>query len=211
MISFWNRLLLGKEQKFSRQIYNYMFNLPDNNYKWLNKIKEILSSVGRYDLWQNQEEIRQRNIHKQIKEALINKFKQSWQDDLMTSNKGQIYYSFKENIELEPYLKLLTKQEYTNLFKFRTANHHLPVETGRYDGTPYNERKCTLCRSDQIGSEQHYLLQCNYFRNERIQYLNNAEIFPQELSFKSILSSTSIPYLKKVSKLVSIIMEKFKR
>jgi hypothetical protein len=207
MISFWNRLLLGKEQKFSRQIYTYMTNLPDNNYKWINKIKEILISVNRYDLFENQDEITQRNTHKIIKEALINKFKQSWHDDLLTSNKGQIYLSFKESIELEPYFKLLTKKEYTNLFKFRTANHHLPVETGRYDGTPFIDRKCTLCENDQIGSEQHYLLQCPYFRNERTQYLNT----PQELSLKSTLSSSSAPHLSKVSKFVSIIMEKFKR
>ena len=43
MISFWNKLLTGKEEKISHQIYKYMMDLPNSNFKWANKIKEILA------------------------------------------------------------------------------------------------------------------------------------------------------------------------
>ena len=31
------------------------------------------------------------------------------------------------------------------LWKFRLSNHRLPVETGRWDNTPLEDRKFTLC------------------------------------------------------------------
>jgi hypothetical protein len=211
MISFWNRLILGKEQKLSFQIYKYIINQPTINVKWCNKIKEILNSVGRPDLWQNQFQINQQYIHRQVKQTLIDQYKQSWHEELQISNKSRIYYSFKDNHEFEKYFFFLTKQEYNNLFKFRTANHHLPIETGRYDGTPLDDRKCFLCNNGHIGSEQHYLLECNFFQNERDRYLGTFLAPVHNRSMKTILSSSSAQVLKQVCKFVRIIMDKFKR
>ena len=70
-------------------------------------------------------------------------------------------------------LKVVPRPAYLPIIKFRTANHRLPIETGRYDGTPFDERKCPLCDSDQVGSEKHYLFECYYFQNIRQQHLTN--------------------------------------
>lgn len=103
MISFWKRLILGKQQKLSFQIYKYIINHPNINVKWCNKIKEILNSVGRPDLWQNQLQINQKYINRQVKQTLIDQYKQAWQEELQISNKSRIYYSFKDNHEFEKY------------------------------------------------------------------------------------------------------------
>ena len=50
----------------------------------------------------------------------------------------------------EKYLNLLPKKFRTIFIKFRTANHHLPIETGRWCGTPKLERTCHICKRDQI-------------------------------------------------------------
>jgi hypothetical protein len=212
MISYWNRLLTGKDNKISLQIYKYMINQTNNDYKWPNKIKEILFSVGRPDLWENQFQIRNKNIHKHIRQILIDQFKQKWHDELQQSNKGRIYCSFKENHCYESYFNELEEHEYISLFKFRTANHLLPVETGRHDGTPFQERRCTLCnRDDQIGCENHYLLYCNFFQSERDVFLSHLNNQVRDLSLKTLLSSKSLPVLKLVSKFVQTIMKKFQR
>ena len=44
-----------------------MIHLQDNNFKWPNKIREILHKVGRPDLWDNQCLITYENIHKMVK------------------------------------------------------------------------------------------------------------------------------------------------
>ena len=47
----------------------------------------------------------------------------------------------------------------SSLLKFRLSNRLLPVETGRWENTPLEDRKCTLCliAKNDIGDEFHYL------------------------------------------------------
>jgi hypothetical protein len=208
MISFWCRTLQGKEQKISHQIYKYMMNLPNSNFKWSNKIKEILTSVNQSSIWDNQFQINQINIHRLVKSQLLTQFKTQWHHQLQQTHKGQIYTSFKQSPSLENYLIKLTKKEYIYLFQFRTANHWFPVETGRYDGTPFEDRVCRLCNSGQVGTEHHYLLNCDFFDTEREQFLGNDT---HNASLSSFLSSESLPLLKNTSKFIRFIFSKFKR
>ena len=208
VISFWNRLITSKHEKFSLKMYKYMVSQTHTTFKWPNKIKEILLSVGRPDLWENQFQIQQTNVHKTVKRILIDQYKQEWHEQLQLSNKGKIYNSFKAIHEFESYLKTLPKQEYLPLLKFRTANHRLPVETGRYDGTPLEDRKCPLCDSDQVGSEKHYLFDCHYFHTIRQQYLTN-HLNRHEMCIEIIFTITSIPELKQLSAFVKRVMRKF--
>ena len=62
-----------------------------------------------------------------------------------SSSKGKSYNYFKQDLNFENYLINLDKKHYLSLIKFRTGNHRLPVETGRWANLPVNERKCHLC------------------------------------------------------------------
>jgi hypothetical protein len=167
MISYWNRLITGKQSKISHLIYQHMLSYANPNFKWLNHIKEILTSAGRSDIWQNQANITHTNIHLYIKQTLIDQFKQTWHDELQNSNKGRIYSGFKLTHEFEPYLIKNHPDDSRNIFRFRTANHSLPVETGRYDGTPFNDRLCSLCNINAIATEEHYLMSCPFFETDK--------------------------------------------
>jgi hypothetical protein len=186
-----------------------MLSQPNLNFKWLNKIKEILTSVGRPDIWQNQTQITQNNIHIQIKHTLIDQSKQSWNAELQISNKGRIYSSFKRNHEFEPYLIKIHPDESQSIFRFRTANHLLPVETGRYEGIPFHDRLCNLCNTHEIATEKHYLMTCPYFDNERHRYLGNQ--IERHATFNEIMTPSSIVEMKELSKFSRIIMKKFIR
>ena len=68
-----------------------MLNQPNENCMWINKIKEILLSVGRPDLWENQFVIKQLNLPKYIPRYIKNiLIDQQWHDHLQQSNKGII-------------------------------------------------------------------------------------------------------------------------
>ena len=50
--------------------------------------------------------------------------------------------------------------------KLRISAHRLPVETGRYNNVPYNDRLCKHCGINEIGNEYHFLMSCrNIFIN----------------------------------------------
>ena len=48
------------------------------------------------------------------------------------------------------------------LTAFRTRNHRLSVEMGRWNSTPLNERLCHFCQ-DEVGDEFHTSLKCKFF------------------------------------------------
>ena len=72
---------------------------------------------------------------------------------------------------MEKYLCVLPNPLKFALIKFRTSNHKLPIETGRYDNTERKDRICTLCSVKDIGDEYHYLFSCQYFNDIRLLYV----------------------------------------
>ena len=105
-----------------------------------------------------------KNIHTLIRHNLIDQFRQEWSQQLTTSQKARNYSIFKLDLRLEPYLSTLPSSLAISLFLFKTANHKLPVEFGRWNGTPYIERKCTKCMSNAICNWMHGLFFCPYFK-----------------------------------------------
>ena len=87
------------------------------------------------------------------------------------SSKGKQYLMFKDNLNFEKYLINVSKFYYSKIIKYRTGNHRLPVETGRWDDIPLNERKCKICTKDDFGDEYHYLFTCDFFKSDRKLYL----------------------------------------
>ena len=159
-----------------------------SNFKWINTIKGTLISVGKPELFN-------KNIHNpkadkgNITKTLHDLFIQEWNAKTSQSSKGRNYNIFKENKEFESYLKLISKQLYSPLIKFRSSNHKLPVEVGRWKNTLYAERKCSLCNKNNIGDEFHYLLICPFFQADRC-YLHKSFFYRRPNNFAEIQSIT---------------------
>jgi len=69
----------------------------------------------------------------------------------------------------------------------------LPVETGRWHNVSRADRLCHLCDSADIGDEFHYIMSCDYLKQEREKYLpsyccNNVNT----LKFKELFSSCNV-------------------
>lgn len=211
MIKFWSNIITGKQTKITNKIYTYIKHNHNNlNLKWITNIKTILQTVGRQDLWENQNTLDLKHAHKLVKQILHDQFLQNWHSELSTSNKGRIYLSFKDSPHLETYFKCLKKNEILNLFKYRTANHSLPVETGRYESIPYEDRLCSLCTLNQIGNEEHYLLVCPFFNAERRYFISShTSQVVNNKSLKDILTNDNLEHLKRLSNYIHKVMNTF--
>ena len=143
MIGFWISLVNGngnkyekkKKKKKKKKLYDIMYHETitfDFNYKWNDCIKQTLESVGKPDLF-NQTFIHYPQAMK-VKNAgsLSDLFIQNWNASLDTSNKSKNYATFKQDVDFEMYLDILPRFYYIPIIKFRTANHKLPTETGRW-------------------------------------------------------------------------------
>ena len=156
--------------------------------------------------------INTRNLKALVKRILIDQHQQHWNSSLQNSEKGRQYNAFKSDLRFEKYLKLLPINLARNIFKLRTDNNRFPVETGRWNGTPYIDRLCLLCNSQAVGNGQHYLLHCDYFNVQRASYLplHQNQGFNVINNYSSLVTSQCFERLVNVSKLAGIVMNHFR-
>jgi len=89
------------------------------------------------------------------------------------SIQSNLYYyrMFKDVLSYELYLDNITNDKRRKtLTQFGLSLHCLFIETGKYNGTPRNKRKCVLCTQNVCESEYHCLLCCPLYKELRTKY-----------------------------------------
>ena len=94
-------------------------------------------------------------------------------------NKGEksegklVFYSkIKVKYSKELYLSLENDKNRNAIRNIRISTHKLNIETGRYNGINRNERFCDLCSINVTESEEHFLVECPIYKNERTSFLS---------------------------------------
>ena len=95
-----------------------------------------------------------------FKESLKSLFASFCFKKIKTNKKLTLYSNIKSIYSIEPYLKIKDYKCRQFVSKFRMLDHCLPIETGRFNSIPENERVCPHCTMNNIGDEEHTLLHC---------------------------------------------------
>ena len=89
---------------------------------------------------------------------------------------------------------------------FRTRNHRLPIEVGRWSGIQINQRLCSFC--NELGDEFHYLMTCKHFELERKYYLKRYYyIRPNIVKFGQLMNMRKVVDLKNLCRFINIIIK----
>ena len=111
------------------------------------------------------------------------------------NSKLRTYASLKTSIGFEKYISAgMAIEERVSISKIRLSNHTLMIEKGRHLGIEKTQRFCPFC-TNQIETEQHFILQCETFEVLREQlFVNlttilNYPIMTQDDSFKFLLTN----------------------
>jgi len=56
--------------------------------------------------------------------------------------------------------------------RFRTLNHKLPIEKGRWENIETNPGTYNFCNKDEIGEDFHFSLECKHFENSWKTYID---------------------------------------
>ena len=117
------------------------------------------------------------------------------------------YRLFKTDFERSHYLDFIPENMYKCLLRFRTRNHRLPVECGRWKGIPLQDRKCSFCDCD-IGDEYHYLLICPHY-NEQRRYLMKPFYYrrPNILKYNDLMNSRNKTEMRNLCRFIAIILK----
>jgi hypothetical protein len=108
-ISYWARLLSGKQAKFSNVSYRLSRNLNENgntNLNWVYFIRTILKECGFTYTWETENVNNNEWLKCVVKQRLLDQFVQNWQTSLSDSSKALNYRIFKTKFEFEEYFNI---------------------------------------------------------------------------------------------------------
>jgi len=177
-------------------------------------VQNTLNEIGLSVLWdsQFQSNLSANCFKDKIKRRLKDQFIQGWLSEVNTKESCYNYRLYKTTFQLEKYIEILPQRLIYPLIRFRTLNHRLPIQKGRWSNIPRNERKCTLCCQSDLGDEFHYVLVCPFFNDMRKHYLPvKYWKHPNVIKFQSLFCNTNYTLLSKLTYFVKDIMNEFKR
>ncbi|XP_071136614.1 uncharacterized protein [Mytilus edulis] len=97
----------------------------------------------------------------------------------VNGNKLRTFRRFKNNCKTSLFVKTINFRDHRRILflNFRCGSLPLAVETGRYTKptTPLCDRLCLFCNNNFIETEQHFLIDCNFYsdiREELFNYIN---------------------------------------
>ena len=132
----------------SYQIYKFIISDKISSgvpYKWLDYVEKILNNTGNAHLWaqQNLSLAQSRMIVRTLQDQQI----QNLYSNRESSTKARNYLHLKSTWEIEFYIKNLDYVSTKHMLHFRTCNHKLPIEVGRYvkPKIPAFLRYCPFC------------------------------------------------------------------
>ena len=212
-ISYWSKLIAGKESKLANILYKFCVletENPDRALKWLKHFKNILDDCGMSNIWLNQNFPNDKWLKLKVKQTLIDHFIQNWRSKIRNSPKALNYRLYKHNLEFESYLNILPDKDAITFCKFRTCNHYLPIEKGRWLNIPRENRTCNLCDKADLGDEFHFLLSCPFFNQTRkrllpMKFIRRTNI----LKFDSLMSCKKQSILKKMCNFIRAVNKEF--
>ena len=217
MLCFWYSLIKTDDTlKFSNVVYKFFYKLYERNvYKlpFLVNVENLLNGLGLSGVWFDQLNVRYSIdwFKLKVKRCLSDQFMQSWYECLDGGDIFCNYRLFKDTFDMERYLTLLPPRFLYSFVRFRTLNHRLPIQTGRYLNVPRNERLCTMCNSGDLGDEFHYLLVCPHFTEVRKRFISNYYIkHPNAIKFHSLMSTCKKTQLLKLIKFIDVLLKNFK-
>jgi hypothetical protein len=177
MLSYWFKIMnCDNACKLSFIMYKLMYSMHvTGTYSspWIVYIQNTFNDLGLSYFWEEQDVqgVSLSSFKALILQRLTDQFIQEWSADVYNSSSCYNYRIYKTTWGMEKYLTCVTENLRIPFTRFRLLNNKLPVTKLRYEGVPRSERLCTLCNSNKIGDEFHYVLECPYFVNNRKIYL----------------------------------------
>ena len=217
VISYWGKLNCPENfGTLSTLVYSAMksfyinchINSRSLYFKWVHNIKTILYNTGYSGIWDSHTFLNKLWLTKTVKQKLKDIFLNEWYKKVENDTNYKI---FKHKFEFEYHLTSeLSNQCLHALISFRTRNHRLPVETGRWHGIEHNNRKCNLCNTD-IGDEYHYLFSCEKLKEKRKRFLQSYYYKrPNTFKYQQLMNSRNKQTLSALSNFIKTIFETIK-
>ena len=207
------KIVCGKQSKilcimYTCSLSHHLYSQQNFDIKWIKFLDKILNEPGFSNtcIWQTQTFKSIEWLKQSIKQRLLGQVFQDWNSSVHNSPKASNNRIFKTDFKFEEYFNILDEQNSLLSCKFRTTNHKLPIEKGRWSNIPRENRYCELCQKNQIGEEYHYIFECTNLSQKRNSLLPKHLIErPNIIKFNNLMTSKQKPILQNLCKFIRYI------
>jgi len=114
---------------------------------------------------------------------------------------------YKTDHKFEKYFDTIDGKLLRSFVNFRMCNNVLPIEKGCWVRQDINNRKCTLCNTNEVGDECHYIFKCPLFTEDRNSILPTRLFRNQNMyTVQQSTNTVNKGKLLKLCKFISIIL-----
>jgi hypothetical protein len=175
ILKFWTKIIHTADRKYISLVYKMLktdCENAQNKINWCSLVKELLGTLGFYDVWL-QQGVGNTNIFLSlVKQRLRDQFMQNWHGRLENSSRALFYLNIS-NFKFQTYLDSFTNEKMCkSLSRLRVSSHRLQIEAGRWSRPvpmPINERLCSVCNI--LEDEFHFVLECRIYNDIRSKYI----------------------------------------
>ena len=166
IFKYWSRLCTSENELLKASKEANMALNQSGHQNWLRVIQYLLHLVDmKCDFGKN--ELENKELTKIFKQKIENIYQNWWNEKMKSTENRKLdfFFSYKKTFKFEPYLDAVPRNIRRYATRLRTSSHSYPVETLRYckPTIDQQDRKCTICNTNQVGDEIHYLLNCTNY------------------------------------------------
>ena len=144
---------------------------------WAGGIGTLWTEFGLSAIFENRGSRYKHLVVKTLKQKMLHRYEHHWLAHVglsptlrLPGTKLRAYIQVKHQLGLENYLiaeKNFPRRQ--NMAKLRISAHPLRIESGRYCRPPLHpeQRVCQYCPSGSVESEEHFLLECSLYLDQR--------------------------------------------
>lgn len=207
ILKYWLKIVNTEENKYIKYMYKTMLSdieVDDRKSNWALLVKGLLSNLGFYEVWLQQNVGDSKIFISVAKQRLTDNFIQKWNEEINQSSRALFYRSIA-NFHFHQYLDIISIRKFrVALCKLRVSSHRLEVEMGRWarpERTAYEDRKCKLCNI--LEDEFHFLLECPLYNDIRKLYISRYYYTrPSMFKLTEILSSNNKKQIRNLATFV---------
>ena len=169
MLNYWYRITNLSDDTLAKRALLENIHLRTN---WITTIEKLTNLFDLTDLPRN---LSPRNLSlfktktcKNIRDKFIHFWTKNKEKE--NASRTQFYEKIKTQFSFENYLEIPNFSQRQIIAKLRCSDHKLEIEKGRHNKVPKEERLCRQCDSEEIETEEHFLIKCKFYDNLRLKY-----------------------------------------
>ena len=169
MIRLWNRLVNMDDSRLTKSIFLWDYNQCKNN--WCQEMEQLCNDIEDNFFIQKIT----CNIDN-YQQKCMEKWADTWRENLSTKPKLRTYKLFKNEYHTEDFVKYCySRPKRSLLAQLRSGVLPLHIETGRFRNLKPEERLCSLCNSNEIEDEVHFVCKCTALTDLREELYGQVE------------------------------------